>query len=145
MNSRAKGITPAAGLAPLAAIIISLAAAGCQNPGDPGQPQGLKDQLESIIKSARGQLGRLKDNKTVSGPAKQLTGEAEKQLEKMFVFEYKVAEVDRRQSAEALQKDLDALGTERWECFHMEPKDQKLLVFCKRHPKSYLRYLVTLF
>ncbi len=66
---------------------------------------------------------------------------AEEEYEKLFRFEYQVVELSLESNATKLQETLAELGKERWECFHVQPKDEKLLVFCKKRPVSYLRYL----
>ncbi len=63
------------------------------------------------------------------------------EISKLFTFEYKVVELDAALSSKELELKLSELGKEMWECFSVAPVDSTLKVFCKRRPKTYLRYI----
>lgn len=70
---------------------------------------------------------------------------AQGEVEKLFVFEYKVVEFQMDLPASELQESLTLLGRERWDCFHVEPQELSNRFFCKRRPKTYLRYIPRVF
>ena len=67
------------------------------------------------------------------------------EVEKLFVFEYHVEDIESGRSADELKERLTALGRDRWDCFHIEPQEQGLRVFCKRNPKTFLKYIPRIF
>ena len=77
--------------------------------------------------------------------AKQLKEDAGSEVEKLFEFEYKVVELDGTANADRIQDRLALLGKDRWDCFHVERTDEKLLIMCKRRPKTNLQYLEHIF
>ena len=68
-----------------------------------------------------------------------------KEVEKLFTFEYKVSEFDINSDSGKLEEELTALGKDMWECFDIIPSEKTIKVFCKRRPKTYLRYLPKMF
>ena len=96
-----------------------------------------KDRNSSPLDEISKQMGSAYDS-----ARKEVTSRTEEEIEKLFNFEYKVVEIDRGNSAEQLQDELNKLGQDRWDCFHAETADKTLKMFCKRRPKSYLRYLI---
>ena len=105
-----------------------------------------KSKLEDIQQGISKQVGELQ--KTIEGlkpVQKDLTQQASTEVEKLYIYEYKVAELAKTLSNTDLEKELTALGAERWDCFHVEAIDNNLKVFCKRKPKTYLNYVPRVF
>ena len=70
---------------------------------------------------------------------------AKEELRKLHNFEYKVERVAVTAEPGEMQIVLQELGKDRWECFHVERRNDDLLLFCKRRPESYLRYIPRVF
>lgn len=73
-----------------------------------------------------------------------------KEVDKLHQLEYTVLSLPADGSAQLIEGALDELGRKRWDCFHVEKSTQvnrkgihsaKLLVFCKRLPETFLRYI----
>lgn len=67
------------------------------------------------------------------------------EIEKLHSLEYKVLEIDGKLGAPELETAFADLGKERWDCFHIEERGESLRVFCKRNPKTYLKYIPRMF
>ena len=72
------------------------------------------------------------------------------EVDKLYQLEYTVVSFPLTSSAQRLEGALDDLGKKRWDCFHVErslkenaqgQKSAALLVFCKRLPETFLRYV----
>lgn len=73
-----------------------------------------------------------------------------KEVEKLYQLEYTVRSFPITTTSVEFESALRRLGEQRWDCFHIErtvqtttdnKREVKLLVFCKRFPKTYLRYI----
>lgn len=73
-----------------------------------------------------------------------------KEVEKLYQLEYTVRSFPLSTTSVEFESALRRLGEQRWDCFHVErtvqtstegDREVKLLVFCKRFPKTYLRYI----
>ena len=113
-------------------LLISLLAACDQSSTQ--TIEELKGGLEKSIESAQRTLESLGSDK------KSTTGKAVDEVEKLFRFEYQVFKIDRSSGTEEMQNRLSQLGEKRWDCFHIENLGTEVEVYCKRRPKSYLRY-----
>ena len=67
------------------------------------------------------------------------------ELHKLHSLEYKLIEIDASASSSDIEQNLAELGSERWDCFHIQPLDKTLRVFCKRSPKTFLKYIPRVF
>ena len=117
-------------------LLISLLAACDQ--GSEQTLEELKGGFEKGIESAQKTLESLGSDK------KSTTGKAVDEVEKLFRFEYQVFRINRELGTNEIQKRLSELGEKRWDCFHIENLGQEIEVYCKRRPKSYLRYFKAL-
>ncbi|MCB0339573.1 MAG: hypothetical protein KDD53_08215 [Bdellovibrionales bacterium] len=114
----------------LAASLCFLA--GCKDSHQERVTQELESSLQSVQKLIEEQI------KPAGEQAQTL---AKDEVEKLFTWEYRVAEFEATDSAEQLEIELAKLGSKRWECFSITPSGLKIRIFCKRKPKSYLRYI----
>lgn len=105
-------------------------------PTDASAPESLTDTIAAQISKAQQQVQEL-----ASGSKDTATEE----VEKLFTFDYRVVEFDKSLPATDLELKLNELGKERWECFHVEPRESVLQFFCSRRPKTYLRYIPRVF
>lgn len=95
----------------------------------------LGDGLKHGIKSARKSLENLGPDNS------ETTATAIDEIEKLSKFEYLIETLPADEPANSLESKLNSLGELRWDCFHVENIKETLHIFCKRRPKSYLRYL----
>ena len=80
---------------------------------------------------------------SVGPQAEQATNLANEQIESLYRQEYLVRDFDSSVSAETMQKELNKIGAERWQCFSIQTReDDTTRVTCSRLPISYLRYLL---
>lgn len=63
------------------------------------------------------------------------------EIEKLFSFEYRVASLPSNSSSDVVESNLKLLGKDRWECFHVDKTKDTIEIYCKRRPKTYLRYM----
>jgi hypothetical protein len=84
-------------------------------------------------------LTRSLQETTPSQEAQTLAGQ---EIEKLFAFEYRVQEIPMPSPAAEIEKVMARMGQDRWECFHVESNFEALLLFCKRRPRSYLRFFM---
>jgi hypothetical protein len=62
------------------------------------------------------------------------------EFQRMGTWEYRIATFDANDYAE-LEKELNKLGKERWECFWLEREGNALRLACKRPAQSHLQAL----
>jgi hypothetical protein len=117
----------------LLTIITALSA--CQSGEGGSKLEQLNKEFEKTMQSAKEAIDGLKPHQ------RELEEKAASEAEKLFSFEYHVAEVAKDASPAEIEKILHELGKERWDCFHVEPRKNSLLFLCKRQPKTYLRYI----
>lgn len=100
------------------------------------EPQ-TKDQVKKQFNKA------IEEIKTQSEPSLR-------EVEKLHQLDYTVVSFPLDSSAQSIEQSLDELGRNRWDCFHVErtvkvtreeKRETQLLVFCKRLPETYLRYI----
>jgi hypothetical protein len=111
-------------------VVVALLFSGCQSKDKNSQIRDLVDSLT---------------NPQNIPSREKLSEGAQQEVEKLFVFEYKVAEVKAELPAADLEAALQALGQERWECFALQQQGAMLRLFCKRRPKTYLRFIPRMF
>ncbi|MCB0336416.1 MAG: hypothetical protein KDD62_08920 [Bdellovibrionales bacterium] len=116
-------------------IATLLFCSSCEQSPSPAIDQ-VKEGLSSTWSKAGETLDRYTPN---SDSVKRMTLD---EVEKLFLYEYRVDDLPPDISAEKLQEFLASLGADRWDCFFLDRLTTELRVHCKRHPKSYLRYLL---
>ncbi len=103
------------------------------------------DKLTDNLESLRSQVTDL-----ASDPSKTAD-----EIKKLRKFEYKVLDILETETPAEMERILNELGNEYWECFHIErhispgpkndPTEKRAVafrVFCKRQPFTPLRFLV---
>lgn len=118
----------------LPAIALVLLAEGCDPSGN-GDLESLNSQLKQLLKQAEQKIDGL------APQTKEVTEATSQEVEKLFVFEYKVAELKKEAGTAEIEGALQQLGQDRWECFAADRSDKVLRFYCKRRPKTYLRYI----
>lgn len=109
----------------------------CERSHD-GRLAELSDEVHQTLRKAEEKIGELGRG---SGSVQKLAGD---EVEKLFIFEYELVSVPIDSSKAVLESTLQEMGKERWDCFHTERLKKELVFFCKRRPKTYLRYIPSL-
>ncbi|MBX7138192.1 MAG: hypothetical protein K1X83_09420 [Oligoflexia bacterium] len=103
------------------------------------QLKNLQAEIDALLKSA---------GKTVEGITPDTTDlqrSTSEEINKIFVIEYKVVELSASASANEIEKVLNELGSQRWECFDTATTDTGIRLMLKRPAKTPLRYIPRLF
>jgi hypothetical protein len=131
---------------------------GTENPSSPDAkpaeevPSDLDLQIEALKSQAKTtfEAARERIKETAREGLKKLDPDspeaklAREEIEKLFQIEYRVLEFDGKAGAGEMEAALGKLGQERWDCFSIVPTGNKVKVFCKRLPMSYLRHATRL-
>lgn len=120
-------------------LVIFINFLGCNNNE---KIDKVKKDLEQTIQKANKNIQELTSEYANKDKLNELTTE---EVEKLFTYEYKVLELDNSLSASEIEEQLQTLGKERWECFNVISEQKSYKVFCKRKPKTYLRYIPRVF
>lgn len=99
----------------------------------------ISDELSAALEKASRKVSEIAPS------GEQVKQSATGEVEKLYIFEYKVAEFSLDATAGEIESELNSLGKERWECFASERTEKNLRVMCKRRPKTYLRYIPRMF
>lgn len=116
----------------LIALILVLVLSGCTQEKENKGLDGISKDLEQSWDDAKNKL----DSYTKSSRTSALH-----EIEKLYILEYKVSEIDASASASAIEQRLNELGKDRWECYDNQRIGDSLHLFCKRRPGSVLEYL----
>lgn len=118
-------------------ILVACFSAACDQASDISKSLPGREQLDSAMHEA----GKLYDQ-TIQPGAESAQKGATEELEKLFRFEYKVVTLTADQEDDQkLEAYLNQLGQDRWECFSIERMMGELRLYCRRRPKTYLRYI----
>ena len=107
----------------------------CKDSADGPQIEKLQKGLGQAYDQVSDAIDKLKPE------ADNLQGKATSELEKLFIYEYRVENFPNGLSSQQISNRLNDLGKDRWDCFHIEPHEEGRQVFCKRMPRTVLRYL----
>ncbi len=118
----------------ISCLVLPLVLASCKSPA----PE-VTDEVQKKWEAAKSKISSL------APEAEALQEKAGGELDKLFVFEYRVEEIQRNASKDEMEEILGRLGKERWDCFHIQPEGDALRLFCKRNPKTYLKYIPRIF
>ncbi len=106
-------------------------------------PDTKEPSLDSLAQNVGKILGAAKDGAEQLAPhGKKLTDNTLDEVEKLSALEYKVKDLDASSSARQIQAELELLGKDRWDCYQISHLQDVTRLYCKRMPKSYLRYLL---
>jgi hypothetical protein len=107
---------------------------------DKSYSEKLKEVYEKGLKGAKEKYAE-----TV-GDGKELTGKSKewvlKDIENIGDWEYKVESYGPEQAKE-IEKKLNVLGKERWQCFWVESSKKEKVFYFKRSKMSYLSKIPT--
>ncbi len=118
-------------------VFIIVILAGCE------QSNQNSEALNEVMRSVR----QLQESVTgnIAPAAKDIQSAASTEVDKLFAIEYKVLELPFAVAGAEMEKQISALGADRWNCFSIIPRDQSIIVTCQRRPMSYLRYALRFF
>ena len=111
----------------MASLVLAVFMVGCgQTPGEPSPADKALEELRSLYERA------------LEEAPEDPVGWAKEDLSRFGDWEYRIVEIED-DSPDALEQQLNELGTERWEAFWVERTAQGLRVYLKRPARSYLR------
>lgn len=100
---------------------------------------GAADAGEDAMDWANKMFKSLKDQGlTTAGDAQEWLSE---DLKNMNGFQYKVIRITTTDSPEKMEKELNQLGSNGWECFHVSENKSNQTMFFKKAKNSYLKKL----
>lgn len=121
------------GIKILALVIITVICCACDSgSGARKELDKLQSDLSALLSQAKQQLEPHKE---------QVESYTKGELDKLFQLEYEVREIPLGSDTNVVSAALAELGEQRWDCFHIDHSALNLRIFCKRKPKSYLRYI----
>ncbi|MCB0309623.1 MAG: hypothetical protein KDD42_00225 [Bdellovibrionales bacterium] len=120
-------------------LLVALFLVGCNSSEEESQAQSLSNEFERLVEK----MARKFDELTPSSSDVHKLTTAE--VEKLFTYEYKTLELSADAGPKEIETKLAELGADRWDCFYAERVNKALLFYCKRRPKTYLRYIPRVF
>jgi len=112
-------------------LLVALELCLCQRV-DNDTVKSVTDELKATFSDA---------GKGVSDVAPSVRSMTVDQLEKLFIYEYKVIDVDGEASPQRVEAILNAMGQERWVSYSVTPISSGVRIYLKRRPKTYLQYV----
>jgi hypothetical protein len=85
--------------------------------------EDITSTLDSTTKETREQIGKY----------------AEEEIKKFLTIEYRVFSLSTKLSDQEIEEQLQKIGKERWNCFHIEIVDDQSRFYCNRLPISALK------
>ncbi len=98
--------------------------------------QEMKEELSKNLSEINSTISKGYQQKE-----EQLSNLANSEIEKLHAVEYHVFELGKDETTAQHQEKLNEIGKERWDCFFIDKTSEFHRVYCRRTPKSYLRYL----
>ena len=115
MRPRLKGLVPA--------FLLLFLSAACEE----AQLSDFKEEAREVVEEAK-------------STAKELGELSEEEIQKIWAVEYKTIRIEATDLA-ALDAKLNALGQERWECYHVAEEGQERILFLRRRAATAFRYI----
>ena len=120
-------------------IVLIIFMTGCES-------RDQMDRLDETVGDVKQRLGDFAKKFQNKAPStEEIQSMTQEELEKLSAFEYKVEDFNKSMSASDVESALQTLGRDRWECFQVIQVEDNIRVFCKRPPKTYLRYIPRVF
>ena len=119
-------------------VVLMIIVIGCESNQNhhSSEPAGLVDSLGEQISGLTESL----DTQT-----KEIRSSATQRAKDLFKIEYQLLTFPNETNSTEIQGELASLGTERWNCFHVDRTSEQITVYCKRLPWDYLRLATTIF
>jgi hypothetical protein len=103
-------------------------------------PSTKTDTVSGLLETLQAHLG-ISGGEARDDNGQSLQKRTQEEVEKLFRWEYRVAELPVNSGAKELEHSLNNLGSDGWECFHLEVATDHLRALCKRRPRGALAYL----
>ncbi len=110
--------------------LLAARRAGEEPPIDEGEP-GVWEEIQRLYEKAKEKGERV---------PKDIYEWAREDVQGIGDWEYKILTVDHP-APEQLQKQLNELGVERWDCFWVERRGDDVVLYLKRPSRTYLRHI----
>ncbi len=114
-------------LAPIFAL-VSVTLCGCDSRPEPTIEE-VWNQARSATDTALNSVENLE------------AGRTKREFAKLTQYEYNIVELPLEVPTADLQRKLSVLGVDGWDCAPPLTRMEKLLIFCKKRPESFLRYI----
>ena len=132
------------------AVLLSICVSACKDSDNapsaapvratPNVPAAEGFSLNNLLNSIEGAKSGVEE--AVGPHAEAINERTKSEVEKLFRWEYRVVEVPTEISTADLEGKLGELGSDGWECFHMQTQASNTTrITCKRKPRSALSYL----
>jgi hypothetical protein len=120
--------------------VLAVAMCGCDNPVSRSVTEGDEATTTDSPSMSYTKLKALYEEAKAAG--EQVPGDilewAKSDLKKIGTWDYKIVSISS-ESEEAILNELKRLGSQRWECFWVEPKPGGKRFYMKRATRSYLQ------
>jgi len=116
---------------------------GCDHTSKQSTPCAKTDTVTGLLETLQAHLGITggEARDALHDKGQSLQERTQEEVEKLFRWEYRVADLPVNPSAKELEDSLNNLGSDGWECFHLEVATNHLRALCKRRPRGALAYL----
>ena len=102
--------------------------------------------IDSIAEELRSTLSKAKEAvKGLEPVGSDVQNSAKEEVAKLFVFEYRVLNFSKSTPTSEIELEMNKMGKEMWECFDVVPMKDSVQIFCKRRPKTPLRFIPKVF
>jgi hypothetical protein len=102
---------------------------GCQDPID----QQTLDEMKSKVSNLSSQIAPI---------AGSISEKATDGAQAVFKIEYRVETIQTPYSGQTVERRLNELGAERWDCFSILQTQDGIRITCKKIPYSMIRSLI---
>jgi hypothetical protein len=120
--------------------VLAVAMCGCDNPVSRSVTEGDEATTTDSPSMSYTKLKALYEEAKAAG--EQVPGDilewAKSDLKKIGTWDYKIVSISS-ESEEAILNELKRLGSQRWECFWVDPKPGGKRFYMKRATRSYLQ------
>jgi len=120
--------------------VCTLAICGCDNPVSKSITDGDDATATDSLSMRYPQLKELYEKAKAAGEQvpEDILEWAKSDVKKIGTWDYKIASIST-ESEEAILKELKSLGSQRWQCFWVEPIPGGKRFYMKRAARSYLQ------
>ncbi|MEE8382289.1 MAG: hypothetical protein V3R78_10505 [Thermodesulfobacteriota bacterium] len=117
----------------ISVVLLLLLSSGCS---ENAAPKSKSNKENPYWKKAKELYEKAKESgETVP---EDMVDWAKEDIKRIGTWEYKIVFLDVEGDS-GLEEELNTLGKERWECFWIEKRENRLTLFLKRPTRSYLK------
>ena len=117
----------------ISVVLLLLLSSGCS---ENAAPKSKSNKENPYWKKAKELYEKAKESGEIV--PEDMVDWTKEDIKKIGTWEYKIVFFDV-ESDSGLEEELNTLGKERWECFWIEKRENRLTLFLKRPTRSYLK------